>query len=891
MFTLKLLLKRSCWTFIFMALALPVSARVCFLPDSTDCGEGGVNMPDVQVKVTCATYGGYETPEACLAALKDETAQTCILNSGCYYPKCAYDSERNCKRENPNKNCLSKNVEGVKCWYSKLKTCSEQGYKTACSNDENSTEVDVEASGGPCYICTPKKNCNQLPGKYYGPKDTCPQYHDREDADISAKDGKCSVCKPQDCTTICKAIGETCNNKQNKDTCSLGYIAKIVDGTNDAADGPCYTCELGTVDIVKPVITITYKETYHSLEPSTSDPDRDKYYYKTLKFTATSSDTINRTIQMKTYPSRTCGLEHQTSSPVTINEGVETTYSSSCGVSSVELLTTSTAALDTFINGTKVYRFTPSISNPREDFAQLDGKTVEAQGYTLKFVKGSSSTDPNEGKTYYVLLERNVEAIAKYYIGDSNIEANDTSNVGGLTCKFSVRGKIKYPDVSGDTFMNKVYFGAKIAGYIDFKENGFGYDDDYSEKSYSWPVQNLMSDVNNRTIDTTWGASIKTSPLPCEYKDLYSAYSSLNASYFWVGFNGAKLYNDANKLDDSQRCKTLTKNGSSRTICVKYDDEQQQYDCSHWGLISEDNYCSYSGEQFKCTISPDATHPEDDFKHKCGKQNSAAFSFSSKHCPVWSDSGSSKCSYYPEGYAAKPGFKTENRLLNNYIILWLNNDDKIEFAVEDYGNRRLVPAKQEYVVMATIKSSEMVNEFGNRIDDLRQFYQLFIDQTLNNKTCFMYMNPFVSSVVDVSENTWNEYEKSISGSSRRCTRLLKGQETSYSGTGYLTSSTATSSVGKWFNGKTIDDFVDKEKWKKMISSGGGYYAYIWYRITPSMKLTKTNTVEEFTVYPGCTRDVAAPMSQCFYGWAEHGAQASNRCSRFCPDLSNVYMFK
>lgn len=887
MFTLKLLLKRSCWTFIFMALALPVSARVCFLPDSTDCGEGGVNMPDVQVKVTCATYGGYETPEACSAALKDKTAQTCILNSGCYYPKCAYDSERNCKRENPNKNCLSKNVEGVKCWYSKLKTCSEQGYKTACSSDENSTEVDVEASGGPCYICTPKKNCNQLPGKYYGPKDTCPQYTDREDAGISAKDGKCSVCKPQACTTIDPAY----KNEKNKDTCSLGYIAKIVDGTNDAVDGPCYTCELGTVDIVKPVITITYKETYNSLEPSTG-ADPDEYYYKTLKFTATSSDTINRTIQMKTYPSRTCP-KYATGSPVTIKEGEETTYSSSCGVSSVELLATSTAALDVFINDKQVYRFTPSIMNPREDFAQLDGKTVEAQGYTLKFVKGSSSTDPNEGKTYYVLLERNVEAIAKYYIRDSNIEANDTSNVGGLTCKIMVRGKIKYPDVSGDTFMNKVYFGTKIAGYIDFKESGFGSEDNYSEKPHSWINIDLMSDVNNRTIPTTWGEYIKTSPLPCEYKDLYSAYSALNASDFWVGFNSAKLDNDANKLDSgySQRCKTLTKNGSSRTICVKYDDEQQQYDCSHWGLISEDNYCSYSGEQFKCTISPDATHPEDDFKHKCGKQNSAAFSFSSKHCPVWSDSGSSKCSYYPEGYAAKPGFKTENRLLNNYIILWLNNDDKIEFAVENYGNRRLVPAKQEYVVMATIKSTEMVNEFGNRIDDLRQFYQLFIDQTLNNKTCFMYMNPFVSSAVDVSENTWNEYEKLTSGSSRRCTQILQGNETSYSGMGYLTSSTATSSVGKWFNGKTINDFVDKAKWKEMISSGGGYYAYIWYRITPSMKLTKTNTVEEFTVYPGCTRDVAAPMSQCFYGWAEHGAQNSNRCSRFCPDLSNVYMFK
>ena len=66
------------------------TARVCFLPDSTDCGEG-----DVEVQITCATYGGYETEAACLEARTNKTAQTCTLNSGCYYPKCAYDSERN----------------------------------------------------------------------------------------------------------------------------------------------------------------------------------------------------------------------------------------------------------------------------------------------------------------------------------------------------------------------------------------------------------------------------------------------------------------------------------------------------------------------------------------------------------------------------------------------------------------------------------------------------------------------------------------------------------------------------------------------------------------------------------------------------------------------------
>ena len=232
MFTLKLLLKRSCWTFIFMALALPASARVCFLPDSTDCGEG-----DIEVQITCATYGGYETEAACLEARTNKTAQTCTLNSGCYYPKCAYDSERKCKNENPDKNCLSQDVDGVKCWYSQLKTCFDQGYKSACSSDENSTPVNIEAFDGPCYKCTEKATCKQMkPGVYYGPNDTCPQYTDRKDAGVTGKDGVCSTCEPQACTTINAAY----KNAANQNTCGSDKEAKKVEGTDSAADGPCY---------------------------------------------------------------------------------------------------------------------------------------------------------------------------------------------------------------------------------------------------------------------------------------------------------------------------------------------------------------------------------------------------------------------------------------------------------------------------------------------------------------------------------------------------------------------------------------------------------------------------------------------------------------------------
>ncbi len=216
------------------------TARVCFLPDSTDCGEGDVVVPEVQI--TCATYGGYETEAACLEARTNKTAQTCTLNSGCYYPKCAYDSERNCKNDNPDKKCLSQDVDGVKCWYSQPKTCSEQGYqKTPCATDEDSGTVPntLEASDGPCYKCTPKKECKYISNLYYGPNDTCPQYTDRKDAGVTGKDGVCSTCEPQ----ACSAINTAYKNAANQNTCGSDKEAKKVTGTDSAADGPCYTCE------------------------------------------------------------------------------------------------------------------------------------------------------------------------------------------------------------------------------------------------------------------------------------------------------------------------------------------------------------------------------------------------------------------------------------------------------------------------------------------------------------------------------------------------------------------------------------------------------------------------------------------------------------------------
>ena len=183
-----------------------------------------------------------------------------------------------------------------------------------------------------------------------------------------------------------KACAQISSDYYNyQEACPKGYEKKRLPNVYDSTGAQCYTCEKAT-----PVITITYKETYNSLTPG-ADADPDEYYYKTLKFTSTSSDNVSRTIQMKTYPSKTCKTQYTTGQPVTIEENSETVIASLCGTKSAALPVSSVAALDTFINGTKVYSFEPYYSS-NILYDGLDGKTVETNDYTVKFVKEKTCT-------------------------------------------------------------------------------------------------------------------------------------------------------------------------------------------------------------------------------------------------------------------------------------------------------------------------------------------------------------------------------------------------------------------------------------------------------------------------------------------------------------------
>ena len=321
------------------------SARVCFLPDSTDCGEGDVaGSGNVDVPCQYSNCPAYNTKY-----------QTCyterIYNNGgvnveCKQVKCSL-SKSDCEKKEADPN------SSQCCNFDSASGCYYMGSCKLCNRDV----YDSEKNLGEGYDCHPCKDKN---GTFYN----------------------CTA-KEKECYQI---------NSNYTSKCADSQTAEKVEGVKDSKGNQCYTCKDKPLEIIKPVITITYKETYNSLTPGAA-ADPEEYYYKTLKFTATSSDNISRTILMKTYPAITCSKpQYTTGSPVTINEGTETIIGSRCGTQSRQLFVSSVAALDTFINGTKVYSFEPHESS-HFVFDGLDGKTVETNDYTIKFVERKSCAD------------------------------------------------------------------------------------------------------------------------------------------------------------------------------------------------------------------------------------------------------------------------------------------------------------------------------------------------------------------------------------------------------------------------------------------------------------------------------------------------------------------
>ncbi len=339
-------IQMGCYILVCLFLTISTaSARVCFLPDSTDCGEGDVvGSGDVDVPCQYSGCPAYNPK----------------------YQRC--DTERIYNNGGVNVECKQ-----VKCILSKSE-CEKQE-----ADANNSQCCNFDSASGCYYMGKCQSLCNR-------------DVYDST-TDLSGEDYTCTSCKDKNGTFYNCTAKKECYQINSKYTssCSDSQTAEEVKGVKDSNNNQCYICKDKPLEIVKPVITITYKETYNSLTPGPG-ADSEEYYYRTLKFTATSSDNISRTILMKTYPAMTCSKpQYTTGSPVTINEGTETIIGSRCGTQSRPLLVSSVAALDTFINGTKVYSFKPYSSRTLYD--DLDGTTVETNDYTVKFVKRKSCAD------------------------------------------------------------------------------------------------------------------------------------------------------------------------------------------------------------------------------------------------------------------------------------------------------------------------------------------------------------------------------------------------------------------------------------------------------------------------------------------------------------------
>ena len=185
--------------FLSVTAISTASARVCFLPDSTDCGSSDVNIPDVPCKYySCKEAGG-----------ESNAYQTC-------YPERTYNNG------GVNVTCWQ-----VKCNISKS-DCEAQAKATS-----QSCKFD-DASG--CYYLGECKQCNKDLYDLKEPK--------------SGSDWECDSCTGCDGTFYSCTAKKECKdiNSSYTSKCADSQIAEEVEGIKDSKGNQCYTCNDKPID-------------------------------------------------------------------------------------------------------------------------------------------------------------------------------------------------------------------------------------------------------------------------------------------------------------------------------------------------------------------------------------------------------------------------------------------------------------------------------------------------------------------------------------------------------------------------------------------------------------------------------------------------------------------
>ena len=425
-----------------------VSARVCFLPDSTDCGEGDV-VGSSNVEVPCQYSNCPAHNEAYQECYPERIYNNGGVNVECQQVRCKL-SKSECEKQEADANnsqcCNFDSASG--CYYmGKCQSlCNRNIYdSTTDLSGEDYTCTSCKDKNGTFYNCTAiEKECKDINPKYTS---KCADTQTAEEVEgvKDSKGNQCYTCKDKPVEKNCSDINKDYKNKDQVYQCNIGSAP--VFGVS-GSDGQCYTC----VDDItnKPTITIKTKDKIADCQDDSWEDWKDDNNGTSLS--CEQKITSSFSTQASDGNSYNVSLSLNGRNLITDTDDNEITENvSSCHVLNYPLNITANSETNIYTYGTcQIYTdddsyyynveagantlsvniegvqvlsgLTLPINQEGSEFAILgdfDGKTYDAGNYTIKFVKATDYC----------------KDINKSYIGENSscLSTQDKISVDGVT--------------------------------------------------------------------------------------------------------------------------------------------------------------------------------------------------------------------------------------------------------------------------------------------------------------------------------------------------------------------------------------------------------------------------------------------------------------------------
>ena len=188
--------------------------------------------------------------------------------------------------------------------------------------------------------------------------------------------------------------------------------------------------------------------------------------------------------------------------------------------------------------------------------------------------KSCKVKDQNDGKIYYVTVDANITP-------QLNKDKDGSDSAAHYVYEFVFSGKFTLPDVSNDTFFteNEIGFAAELKATANVSCSSTEEHDLRVYTQPAYPKMGKEQTVSAYDLANTEGTTKNTFTSSNANCTMQKYELDKTGSKYWFGFaTGQALSTDDNLFSN---CKTISKNGSSRTICIKYTDVQDKT-CEQW---------------------------------------------------------------------------------------------------------------------------------------------------------------------------------------------------------------------------------------------------------------------------------------------------------------------